>query len=187
MPSKRELHIFKTIIMAGLATGLAVFFFLGKEFVGNSALLDADALKAIRDNTIDRGIFFQYVLVRRLLVLAAGIVAWWWGFGKLYLYGMLGGCGFVVGACFYICMVRYPFTGLFLWFFLYFPHMIFYAAVLFCGMILAAGRFRTREEKVKYLWQKGRLLCVIVLVYAVGIYCESYLNVPLLQNFLQYF
>ena len=187
VPGKRALHIFKTIIMIGLSAGLVVFFFLGKEFALNSFLLDADALKEIRDNSIDRGAFFQYVLARRLLAFAAGVLAWWWGFGKLYLYGVIGGCSFVMGACFYISLVRYPFTGLFLWFFLYFPHMIFYAAALFCGMILAAGVFRTRVEKVKYLWQNGVLVFVIVLVYVVGIYCESYLNVPLLQNFLEYF
>lgn len=187
VPRKRELHIFKTIVMIGLSAGLVVFCFLGKELVLNSALLDADALKEIRDNTIDKGEFFRYVFYRRLWILVAGVLAWWWGFGKLYLYGVIGGCGFVMGACFYISLVRYPFTGLFLWFFIYFPHMIFYAGALFCGMILATGVFRTREDKIKYLWRNGVLVCVLVFAYAAGIYCESYLNVPLLQNFLEYF
>ena len=186
-PKKRELHIFKTVFVVGLSAGLLVFFFLGREFAENSALLDADALKEIRDNSIDKGEFFRYVLVRRLWIFAVGVLAWWWGVGKLYLYGVIGGCGFVMGACFFISLARYPFTGLFLWFFIYFPHMIFYAVALFCGMILAKRIWRTRKEKLNYLWQNGLLVCLMILVYAVGIYCESYLNVPLLQNFLEYF
>ena len=119
--------------------------------------------------------------------MGAGVLAWWWGFGKLYMYGIWGGCSIVMGACLYISLMRYPFTGLFLWFFLYFPHMIFYAGVIFCGMILTAAAVRGREEKVKYLWQSGLVVCVLVGLYAVGIYCECYINVPLLQLFLEYF
>lgn len=187
MPKKKEIHIFKTIVMIGLAIGLAVFFFLGKEFVENTALLDADALKEIRDNTIDKGKFFRYIFIRRLLLFVTGVVLWWWGFGRIYMYGVLGGCSIVMGACLYISLMRYPFTGLFLWFFLYFPHMIFYAGTLFCGMIMTNSVLRSKEEKIKYLWQNGLLVLILVSLYVLGIYNESYLNVALLQNFLQYF
>lgn len=187
IPKRRELSFFKIWILCSFIAGIVVFFFLGKEFVENSDLLDTDALKQIRDNAIDKKEFFQYVLAKRLLVLAAGILAWWWCVGKWYLYGVLTYCSFMMGACLFISMARYPFTGLFLWFFLYFPHMLFYTASLFCAMIVGTGKFHTREEKIKYILQQGLLVCVVMLCYVVGIYCESYWNVSLLQGFLKYF
>ena len=45
----------------------------------------------------------------------------------------------------------------------------------------------SKEEKLKYLWQNSFLVFLLLVLYLFGIYNESYVNVALLQNFLQYF
>ena len=187
IPKKQELHNFKRLVLLGLAVGLFLFFLLGKEYVESTALLNIEALKVIRDNAIEKKEFFLYLLPRRLMLLAIGMMLWWWGFGRLYLYALLGIGSMVMGACLYISLIRYPFTGLFLWFFLYFPHILFYAGSIFCGMMLTYHGLGSKEEKLKYLWQNSFLVFLLLVLYLFGIYNESYVNVALLQNFLQYF
>ena len=178
---------FKMLMGLSFLVGFLLFLFLGSEFCEELSLLDVASLQEIKDNTINKGDFLGYILSRRLLLLAAGSFLWWWGFGKWYVYGLLAGLSFTMGACMYISLMRYHVMGLFLWFFLYFPHVICYAGVLFCGMIIARYAFKTRIDKVKYLWQNGMLITVLLAMLALGIYCESYVNVALLQSFLQYF
>lgn len=184
---KRELHILKILFIAGFIIGFVIFFFLGREFVEDTCLLDSDSLIEIRDNAIDQGEFFLYVFWRRLLIFGIGVLLWWWGFGRVYVCGVAACCSIVMGACLYISLLRYPLTGLFLWFFLYFPHIIFYAGVILCGMILSAEKCRSKEEKLKFLWQNAVLVILLMLFFILAIYCESYLNVILLQIFLEYF
>lgn len=187
MPQKRNLHIIKNIFVAGFIAGLAIFFFLGKEFVEDTGLLDSYSLIEIRDSSIDKATFFVYLFWRRMLLLGIGVLFWWWGFSRLYLYGMIGCSGIIMGACLYISLLRYPLTGLFLWFFLYFPHMIFYAGVVLCGMILAVGKFQKKEEKMKFVWQNAPVVLLLLALFVLAIYSESYWNVSLLRMFLEYF
>lgn len=84
-------------------------------------------------------------------------------------------------------LYRYPFTGIFLCFFLFFPHMIFYFAAMICGIMLKSSINNSRQEKVQYLWKNAWKVSLMVLLYIMGIYCESYLNVSLLQKFLEVF
>ena len=178
---------FKMLMGLSFLVGFILFLFMGSEFCEELSLLDVASLQEIKDNTIDKRGFLGYILSRRLLLLAAGGFLWWWGFGKWYVYGVLGGLSFTMGACMYISLMRYHVMGLFLWFFLYFPHVICYAGALFCGMILARYAFKSRIDKVKYLWQNSVLITVLAAMLALGIYCESYVNVALLKSFLQYF
>ncbi len=178
---------FKMIFFLSFLVGFILFLFLGKNFLEDAAILNVASLQEIKDNTIDKGDFGGYILWRRLLLLAVGFLLWWWGFGKLYVYGVLASCSFTMGACMYICLLRYKIKGLFLWFFLYFPHVLCYAAALFCGMIISLNIYRNKADKLKYLLQNGLIILLMLGLVCLGMYCESYINVALLQNFLQYF
>lgn len=177
----------KMVYLGCFLVGFVVFLILGKAFLDENLLLNVNALREIKDSTIDKGDFLGYIFWRRLLVLAACIYLWWKGFGKWVIYGVLGYGGITMGACMYICLFRYHFKGIFLWFFLYFPHLIFYAAALFCGMILTTEIYPNKTEKVKFLWQHGLVVLGMVAAFLLGMYAECYLNVPMLQDFLQFF
>jgi len=201
----------KMICGIGFLLGFLLFTVLGEKIVMESGLLDVDSLRKVKDMVIDKSSFLQYVFRRRLLWLLAGVAAWWWGFGKWYIYGILGGYGFVMGACLQAAMMRYSVKGIMLWFFLYFPQAIFYTGVIFCAIMLVNAiptrnrgewpalrsnrtsegttvvTYRTGAEKFAALMQNGLILVLLLGVYAVGIYCEGHLNVLLLQNYLQFF
>lgn len=156
------LHTGKMIYLGCFLAGFILFLILGKAFLDANALLNVNSLREIKDGTIDKDAFFQYVFWRRILVLAAGAFLWWKGFGKFFIYGMLGWHGLSMGACLYTCLLRYHFKGIFLWFFLYFPHLLFFAATLFCGMILSAGKFATKADKLRFLWQHSLIVLALV-------------------------
>ncbi len=182
----------KMIYGIGFLLGFLLFAILGKNLVMERGLLDVDSLREVKDAMIDKSAFLKYVFRRRLLWLLAGILAWWWGFAKWYIYGILGGYGFVMGACLQTVIMRYGMKGIMLWIFLYFPQVIFYAGVLFCGIVLVnriPDRVGERWPALKWgtLMQNGLILLCMIGLYALGIYCEGYLNVVLLQNYLQFF
>lgn len=177
----------KMIYLGCFLAGFVLFLILGKTFLDDNLLLNVNSLREVKDSTIDKGAFFRYISWRRLLVLAAGIFLWWKGFGKWVIYGVLGFSGVTMGACMYTCLFRYHFKGIFLWFFLYFPHLLFYAAALFCGMILTIGRYPDKNEKIKFLWQHWLIVMGFGAAFFLGLYAECYINVPLLQDFLQFF
>ncbi len=187
LPMQGKFRGIKRIVMWGFLAGIVIFLVYGEEIIANTDLLNQDALKEIRDCSMDKKKFFEYVLVKRILLFGMGILAWWWGLGKVYLYIVLSVCSFTMGAFVWVSLYRYPFTGLFLWFFLFFPHIIFYFAVLFCGIMLKSGMHRSREEKIRYLWKNAWKVSLLICLYIIGIYCESYLNVSLLQKFLEVF
>lgn len=187
IPKQDDVQKTNRIAMFGFFAGLLVFFIWGGNIISDTDLLTKEALKAIRDSTIDKKDFFEYVLAKRLLLFGLGVTLWWWGLCRLYLYAALTIGSFMMGAYLYMSLYRYPFTGIFLWFFLFFPHMIFYYVTMICGIMLKSGMHRSREEKIQYLWKNAWKVILLVLFYITGIYCESYLNVPLMQNFLKIF
>ncbi len=177
----------KLIYGAGFLIGFLVFAVLGRTFVEESELLNVNSLRGVKDAVIDKAAFLQYVFTRRMFWLIAGAVTWWWGYGSLYIYGLLGCCGFVMGACLQAAVIRYSLKGVMLWIFLYFPQVIFYAGVFFCGIILCTGVHKEKVEKIRFLVQNGMTLLLLTCLYAIGIYCEGHLNVVFLQNYLQFF
>lgn len=187
IPKQGEFRGIKKILFLGFSAGLIVLLVWGGEWIADADLLNSDALKELRDSTIDKKDFLEYVMAKRMLLFGIGVILWWWGFCKIYLYIVLTASSFMMGAYFYMSLYRYPFTGIFLWFFLFFPHMIFYVAALICGIMLKSGMHRSREEKIQYLWKNAWKVSLLVLFYIIGIYSESYLNVSLLQNFLKIF
>ncbi len=177
----------KMLYLCCFLAGFMIFLFMGKELLNDISLLNIDALKEIKNETLDKGAFFNYLLWRRVLILAAGMLFWWWNWGKWFLYGTIGVSAGSMGICMYICLVRYRLKGLFLWFFLYFPHILFYGAVVICAMMLSTRMIRERQEKIKFLLQKGRWVILLLIVFFLGIYMESYVNTALLQDYLDFF
>lgn len=185
--TRKEVYYFKVIGCIGVLLGVCICLCMGKEAVLELELLDVQTLMGIRDESLEGSSFLQYILAKRMLIFVLGAVLWWWGFSKIYWYGIWLGYAASIGICFYISLLRYPFSGLFLWFFLYMPHSLCYIAALICAVLLAAGRIKGREEKILYLWKHKVLLFGGIFCYVVGIYCESYIHITLLQHFLQYF
>lgn len=177
----------KLIYAIAFLAGFLLFAVFGKTFVAESTLLDVDSLRGVKDAVVDKPAFLQYIFWRRMLWVAAGICIWWWNYGTLYIYGLLGCCGFVMGACLQTCIMRYSMKGVVLWIFLYFPQVIFYAGAFFCGMMLCTGVGKSKPDKIKFLWQNILLLILLACLYAIGIYGEGKLNVEILQSYLQYF
>ncbi len=167
--------------------GFVLLWIMGKDFWDNISLLSVNTLREIKDSTIDKSAFGQYVLWRRLFVLGTGACFWWWNLGKWYIYGVCGSCGISMGACMCTCLMRYRFKGIFLWFFLYFPYVIFYCGAVLLGLIMAGGSFKNRAEKIRFLWQKGVFVLAMAVLLFLGIYTESHTNVTMLQDFLQFF
>lgn len=177
----------KMIYMGCFLAGFSLFLILGKAFLENNTLLNVRALQEIKDCVIDKGSFFRYILWRRLFVLGICLFLWWKGFGKWVIYGVIGWGGVTMGACMYTCLFRYHFKGIFLWFFLYFPHLLFYVAALICGMILTVGKHPDKTEKIKFLWQHWLFVAGFIGAFVFGMYTECCWNVSLLQDFLQFF
>ena len=187
MPSKGEFRGIKHMLLWGFLAGLFVFCVYGREIVTDTNWLDQGTLKEIRDCSLDEKKFLEYVLAKRILLFGVGVFIWWWGLGKIYLCSVISFCGFIMGAFLWVSLYRYPFTGIFLWFFLFFPHMIFYIASMICGIMLKSTIKSSRQEKIQYLWENAWKVSFLAVLYAMGIYCESYFNVYLLQKFLKVF
>lgn len=181
------LRTVKMIFLGCFLAGFVLFLILGKTFLDDNLLLHVGALREIKDSTIDKDAFFRYIAWRRLLLVGVCLWLWWKGFGKWVIYASLGWIGAAMGACMYTCLFRYHFKGIFLWIFLYFPHLLCYAAALFCGMILTVGKIPNKAEKIKFLWQHWLFVLGFGVAVLLGMYAESYINVSMLQDFLQFF
>ena len=187
VPSKWESREIKRMLLWGFLAGLFVFFVYGREIVTDTNWLNQALLKEIRDCPFDGKKFLEYVLAKRMLLFGVGVFVWWWGIGNVYLHIVLAVCSFTMGAFLWVSLYRYPFTGAFLWFFLFFPHMIFYIASMICGIMLKTTIKSSRQEKIQYLWKNIWKVSLMLLLYIIGIYCESYLNASLLKKFLAVF
>ncbi len=187
MKKHPTLHKCKMLYLWSFFAGFLLFLLLGKSFIEDISLLSVGALREIKNCMPESDDFWNYILWRRLLFLAAGVIIWWWGFGRWFVYGLIGSAAFSMGICMYTCLMRYRLKGLFLWFFLYFPQAVFYGAALICGMMLSIGTFRTKAEKLKYLWQNIIWLLLTIIMFSLGVYMESCVNVALLQDYLEIF
>ena len=182
----------KMVYGIGFLTGFLLLIILGKALILESNLLDVDSLREVKDCVVDKKEFLSYVFRGRLLWFLAGVVLWWWGYGKWYIYGVLGVYGFVMGACLQTTILRYSTKGVFLWMVLYFPHAILYIGALLCAMMLAdsglrGSTYQSRKEKIAGLLQKWLIAVGMLFLFVAGIYCEGSLNLKLLQNYLQFF
>lgn len=182
----------KMVYGIGFLMGFLLLILLGKAMILESNLLDVDSLREVKDCAVDKKAFLSYVFRGRLLWFLAGVVLWWWGYGKWYIYGVLGVYGFVMGACLQTTILRYSTKGVFLWMVLYFPHVILYIGALLCALMLAGSElhgstYQSRKEKITGLLQKWFIVAGMLLLIAAGIYCEGSLNLRLLQNYLQFF
>ncbi len=181
------LRTVKMIFLGCFLAGFVLFLILGKTFLEDSLLLQVSALREIKDSAIDKDAFFRYIAWRRLFLVGVCVWLWWKGLGKWGIYTCLGWIGATMGACMYTCLFRYHFKGIFLWIFLYFPHLLCYAAALFCGMILTVGKLPGKSEKIKFLWQHWLFVLGFGVAILLGMYAEGYINVSMLQDFLQFF
>lgn len=177
----------KMIYLCFFGAGFVIALLLGKDFLDKAGILNVNALKEVRNTSFDKKDFLQYIFRQRILLLAIGAVLWWWNLGKLYVYGILGWAGFSMGICMYTCLLRYALKGIFLWFFMYFPQVLFYTTAMICGMILSSGVHRDKAEKIKFLFQNGLLVLLLIVFCGLGIYTEGTWNAAMLKDFLQYF
>lgn len=180
-------QVCKMLYLVSFGLGFIMVLMLGKNFLSKTELLGVEALIEVRNASLDREKFLKYIFGQRFLIFSAGVILWWWNLGRLYVYGILAWTGFSMGICMYTCLLRYALKGFFLWFFLYFPHALFYAGVIICGMILSSEVHRDRMNKIKFLWQNGLWGILLLVLCAIGIYTEGTWNAAMLQDFLQYF
>lgn len=181
--------MWKYVYFGGLFIGFFIFFFLDKNILINSRILNIDSLRRVKDAVIIKEDYFAYILQRRGAILTLLLLIWWWGYGKMACFIGLGGLGFTMGACLQTCLLRYKIKGFLLWLVLYLPHMLFYFAAIAVGLVLfkdSYGAFGTKE-KARLILDHIGLWLVLLLFYGFGIYCESFLSVSLLQNFLRLF
>lgn len=181
------LHQIKRIYIGCVLVSLALFFVLGRDFFKGSSFLNPDSLQEIRDSVIDGNAFFWYILPRRLVFAGTGVFLWRKGYGRAAVYGLCAAVGGVMGGCLYACVSRYYLKGLFLWFLLYFPHMLFYAAALLCVLPFCTEKTDTKAERLRLLSHFWWALAGSVVLCGLGIYLESHVNTVLLQDFLQFF
>ena len=177
----------KMIYLASFLFGFTIFLMFGKSILEDNVLLNVNALREVKDSAIDKKDFFQYIVWRRLFLLGAAAFVWWKGFGKWFICGMLGYLGMSMGISMYTCLFRYHVKGIFLWVILYIPQMLFYMAAMVCFMLLIEEHLNDKQEKIKFVWKKWIAVLGGLAAYIFGIYAESYLNVPVLQSFLEFF
>ena len=187
MKKDPRLRLGKMIYLGSFFVGFVLLLVFGKNIWDSNQLLNINALREIKNGVIEKSAFFQYILWRRLMLLSFAGFMWWKGLGKWFLYSTLGYLGISMGICMYTCLFRYHMKGLFLWFVLYIPQGLFYAAAMFGGMILMSEGRKEKQEKIKFLWQNWLIEFGVFAAYLLGIYSESYLNVSLLKSFLEFF
>lgn len=177
----------KWIYPATLFLGFGMLFLFGGAFVEESALISVSALREIKDASIDCASFFEYISWRRIAVLALFFVLWWKNLGKWMLFVLTGWCGMTMGMSLYVCLLRYYLKGIFLWFFLYVPQILFYALALLCGLMLCSIKASGKGEKLDHTALQYLLIAALLAMVLCGMYAESYWNVALLQDFLKIF
>lgn len=181
------LRVTKMIYLGSFLLGFVLFWLFGKNVLEQNVLLNVTALREVKDSAIDISDFFQYIAWRRMLLFGAAVIIWWKGFEKWFVYGMFGYMGMAMGISMYTCLFRYHIKGIFLWAVLYVPQVICYLTAMVCFMLLTEEHLKDKQEKIKFIWKKWLPVIGCLAAYVLGIYAESYLNVPLLQSFLQFF
>lgn len=179
--------VIKRICTGCFLAGFVLFFIFGREFAESNNLLNVDALCRVKDSSIDKKAFYAYIFYRRSTLLMLGLLFWWWRLGKYYTYTIMGVCAFSMGGCMYTCLLRYDLKGLFLWIFLYFPHVFFYTGELLCAVCLSRTLIQTKEDKLRFLCRNFLPVISLILLHLLGMYTEAYTNTTLLQDFLTFF
>ncbi len=186
-------NLWKLVYGISFVIGFFLFAIWGKEFAEENGLLSVEALRAVKDTMLDKAAFFRYVFWRRVLWLFLFVFAWWWGYGRWYIYGLFAFSGFAMGACLQTALLRYSVKGLTLWIFLYLPYAIFYGGAFFFAMLLCKKEqqelqgVRERGKRLQFLLQNILSIAGILLMTILGIYGEACVNPGLLRNYLQYF
>lgn len=177
----------KWIYPAALLVGFGGLLLFGRAFVEDSTLISVSALREIKDASIDCAAFFKYISWRRIALLVLFLALWWKNLGKWLLFALTGWYGMTMGMSLYVCLLRYYLKGIFLWSFLYFPQILFYALALLCGLLLCSVKTSEKGEKLNRSAMQYLLIPALLAMLLCGMYAESYWNVALLQDFLKFF
>jgi len=169
------------------AAGFFCFFIFGGQFVDDISLLDSTSLKRIRDMQMVKEDYFRYLCLSHVCLLLFCGVLWWYRYGKVAIYALLGLGAGSLGLCLAVSLMRYRIKGVVLWVILYFPHTFFYFIALICGVALCGNIGRSRKEKVTFLLQNITWLLGAAFGWVLGLYCECYIGSSLLQKYLQVF
>lgn len=193
----RKLHYKNTIpdnrvlvFLTGFCAGMVFFYLTGGQNSGAESLLDQEHLALMQDFEVNRLGLFEYVIGLRLRQFLFCAICALSTVGGLMAYSILGWCGFELGLIIFTLVYQYGMKGILLTFSMILPHGIFYGILflfVFRGywtgdkkschkdMTVKGGRNHQRMEKVK-------TFVLNILLFAVGILCEVYINPEIMRK-----
>lgn len=193
----RKLHYKNTIpdnrvlvFLTGFCAGMVFFYLTGGQNSGTESLLDQEHLALMQDFEVNRLGLFEYVIGLRLRQFLFCAICALSTVGSLMAYSILGWCGFELGLIIFTLVYQYGMKGILLTFSMILPHGIFYGILflfVFRGywtgdkkschkeMTVKGGRNHQRVEKVK-------TFVLNILLFAVGILCEVYINPEIMRK-----
>lgn len=188
------IKIMKIFLLISFVAGIFAANLMGWEAVSNAGVLNNYFIEKFQYVQVDGQNLFFYIVGERLPLLLLLFVLVFTSFGIFGGILVLGWQGFSVGFMLSIGIAKYGIKGIVLVLGGLFPQYFFYLAVYVCYCYVAAFlRQRSAGEGKEIMDRKlaygmgGISFAVLLLVFAAGIFLESYVNPMVLKNILKIF
>ena len=186
--------IMKAFLLISFVAGIFAANLMGREAVSNAGVLNDYFIEKFQYARVDGQNLFFYIVGERmpLLLLLFALV-----FTSFVIFGgilVLGWQGFSVGFMLSTGIAKYGIKGIVLVLGGLFPQYLFYLAVYvsYCYVAVflrrrSAGEGREIMDRKLVYGMGGISFAVLLLVFAAGIFLESYVNPMILKNILKIF
>ncbi|MCI9174122.1 MAG: hypothetical protein HFH49_04120 [Lachnospiraceae bacterium] len=188
------IKMMKIFLLISFVAGIFAANLMGREAVSNAGVLNDYFIEKFRYAQVDGQNLFFYIAGERLPLLILLFVLFFTSFGVFGGILVLGWQGFSVGFMLSTGIAKYGIKGIVLVLGGLFPQYFFYLAVYVCycyAAVLLRQRLSkegrgVRERKLAY-GMGGISFAVLLLVFAAGIFLESYVNPMVLKYILKIF
>ena len=188
------IKIMKIFLLLSFTAGIFAANLMGREAVSNAGVLNDYFIEKFQYAQVNGENLFFYIVGERLPLLLLLFVLVFTSFGIFGGILVLGWQGFSVGFMLSTGIAKYGMKGIVLVLGGLFPQYIFYLSVyvVYCYVAAflrqrsAGGGKEIMDRKLAY-GMGGVSVAVLFLVFATGIFLESYVNPMILKNILKIF
>lgn len=186
------------LFVTGILLGILLVLFNKDVFLQDTYFFGEDVLKRFSYSSIYQEPFFFYVLKNRMGMLLFLLVASLTVFCVfvLHLFWLWFGAG--MGAVLATLLCKYQMKGTIIFFALFLPHDIIYIPSLFALSSCLHGiykRFHGKsmvygdgyEDNKTFILKRIIVIFILIILFFIGTFLESYVNPILLKKFLKNF
>ena len=182
------------IFIAGLLAGVLFGNFFGKHYIADAGIFSDYFIGKYKEVSMDRALFFQYVVKQRIWVYFCFWISCFTFFGIAVVYGGSFFYGFSAGLTISVATMRFGLTGIGVFLAGIFPHCLIYVPVtillFFKGSRLCQNFYFQKQDfgegKAKRQAAVEYILFFLLFggIMLIGCFLEAYVGTGLLKKMI---